>query len=64
MNDLNMARIHLLQAIAQLDDKYQAGSLATNTYEQRRSEYKKQLLHLVQQLRHIPSDKEGTGDLL
>jgi hypothetical protein len=61
---LDMARVHLLQTIAHLDDQYQAGIVATSVYKQRRDQCKKQLLDLVQQLRHTPSDKETSGGLL
>ena len=61
---LDMARVHLLQTIAHLDDQYQAGIIATSIYKPRRDECKKQLLDLVKQLRHTPSDKETSGGLL
>ena len=61
---LDMARVRLLQTIAHLDDQYQAGIIETSVYKQRRDECKKQLLDLVQQLRHTPSDKETSGGLL
>ena len=58
---LNVMRLHLLQAIARLDDQYQAGVIDAGAYQQRRDKYKKQLLDLAQQLRHTPSDKEMSG---
>jgi hypothetical protein len=60
---LDTARVHLLQTIAHLDDQYQAGTIATSVYKQRRDECKKQLLDLVRQLRRAPSDKETSGGL-
>jgi hypothetical protein len=56
-----MARLRLLQTIALLDDQHQAGIIEAGVYQQRRDEYKQQLLDLAQQLRHAPSDKEMSG---
>jgi hypothetical protein len=59
---LNMARLRLLQTVARLDDQYQGGTIEARVYQQRRDEYKQQLLDLAQQLRHAPSDKEISGE--
>jgi hypothetical protein len=61
LDTLNMARLRLLQTIALLDDQHQAGIIEAGVYQQRRDEYKQQLLDLAQQLRHAPSDKEMSG---
>jgi hypothetical protein len=61
LDTLNMARLRLLQTIARLDDQYQGGIIEARVYQQRRDEYKQQLLDLAQQLRHTPSDKEISG---
>jgi hypothetical protein len=61
LDTLNMARLRLLQTIARLDDQYQAGIIEARIYQQRRDEYKQQLLDLAQQLRHALSDKEMSG---
>jgi hypothetical protein len=62
LDTLNMARLRLLQTVARLDDQYQAGIIEARVYQQRRDEYKQQLLDLAQQLRHAPSDKETSGE--
>jgi hypothetical protein len=61
--DLHVSRLRLLQTIAHLDDQYYAGIIEPSVYQQHRSEYKKQLLDIVRQLRHAPSDKETSGEL-
>ena len=61
--DLHVSRLRLLQTIAYLDDQHHAGIIEPSVYQQHRSEYKKQLLDILRQLRHAPSDKETPGEL-
>jgi hypothetical protein len=57
-SDVQGAGRYLLQSMARLDDEYENGSVAADTYQQRRQAYKEQLCKLVEELqRHEAGHK-------
>jgi ABC-type transporter lipoprotein component MlaA len=48
--DVKGAGRDLLQSMARLDDEYEHGTVAADTYQQRRQAYKEQLCKLVEEL--------------
>ena len=49
-SDVKGAGRYLLQSMARLDDEYEHGTVAADTYQQRRQAYKEQLCKLVEEL--------------
>ncbi|MEE8301967.1 MAG: carboxypeptidase-like regulatory domain-containing protein [Candidatus Tectomicrobia bacterium] len=56
---LKATSLRLLQTIAQLDDRHEAGTIDTATYQQQRETYKNQLFELYEQIH--PHHQQDTG---